>query len=141
VSETTTGVASQFAAVGFEKFGEILAADLLFAFDERTSNHRAGRSGFKIGFNRLEMRKVLALLSRRAAGEERTARRRGSNGGDFQQVEADPAAGRRSGRKHEMRTRMVFRFPLFPLSAFLSRVLATTMGWPAVGQILASRPI
>ena len=56
-----------------EKFRQIGAADLLFAFDDKREVAGQGGTGFQIGFDGLEMRKVLALVVGRTAGKNRAA--------------------------------------------------------------------
>ena len=81
------GVAAQLRAVFFQENREILAADLLFSFDDEGEVARQVGLGFQVGFHRLEMGKVLAFVVAGAAGEERMVFDAGLEGRRFPQVQ------------------------------------------------------
>ena len=56
------GVAGEFAAMRFEKFREVCAADFLFAFDDECEIAGQGSAGFQISLDCFEMREVLAFV-------------------------------------------------------------------------------
>ena len=132
VSEMTTASQASSRRLRFEKTGKAFAADFFLAFDHERQIAGQGSAGFQIGFDRFEVREILAFVVRAAARENVAA-------GDARLEWRRLPEFQRLRRLHVvMAINQVVRSCL----EFFSRlVLATTIGWPSVAQSLVSKPM